>query len=177
MLAATKQKGANMFSLKRVFCCLALCALALLATAPDGQAKDNGKGKDSHYAGGKGKPDKDYHDGKGKPDKDYNDGKGGRGDRDDDFGGLVRAGISIVDARHLAEGCRMTGYKSLPPGIQKNLARGKPLPPGIAKKMVPHNMLGRLPAHPGYEWRVAGMDLILVSGAGVVADILAGVFR
>ena len=27
--------------------------------------------------------------------------------------------------------------QSLPPGIAKNLARGKPLPPGIAKRAVP----------------------------------------
>ena len=70
-----------------------------------------------------------------------------------------------------------TGYGSLPPGIRKNLARGKPMPPGIAKKMVPGAMLARLPVHPGYEWRVAGSDLILVAIAtSVVADVLSGVF-
>ena len=29
--------------------------------------------------------------------------------------------------------------------------------------MVPGAMLARLPVHPGYEWRVAGSDLILVA--------------
>lgn len=33
----------------------------------------------------------------------------------------------------LAVNLGLTGYQSLPPGIAKNLARGKPLPPGIAK--------------------------------------------
>ena len=41
--------------------------------------------------------------------------------------------------------------QSLPPGIRKNLARGKPLPPGIAKKMVPGPMLRELPVYAGHE--------------------------
>jgi Ni/Co efflux regulator RcnB len=44
--------------------------------------------------------------------------------------------------------------------------------------MVPGPMLARLPVHPGYEWRVAGSDLILVAIAtAVVADVLTGVFN
>lgn len=90
---------------------------------------------------------------------------------------LSTAGISISTARGYAVQAGATGYGSLPPGIRKNLARGKPLPPGIAKKMVPGPMLARLPVHPGYEWRVAGNDLILIAIAtGIVADVLAGVF-
>jgi len=39
-------------------------------------------------------------------------------------------------------------------------------------------MLGQLPYHPGYEWRIAGSDLILVAiGTAIVADILRNVFR
>ena len=90
----------------------------------------------------------------------------------------AKEGITMAEARRLALDYRYTGYKSLPPGIQKNLARGKPLPPGIAKKMVPSRMLSRLPRHAGYEWRIAGTDLILVAIAtNVVADVLSGVFR
>ncbi|MFY1955649.1 anti-virulence regulator CigR family protein [Achromobacter xylosoxidans] len=90
---------------------------------------------------------------------------------------LSTAGISISTARGYAVQAGATGYGSLPPGIRKNLARGKPLPPGIAKKMVPGPMLARLPVHPGYEWRVAGNDLILIAIAtGIVADVLANVF-
>lgn len=91
--------------------------------------------------------------------------------------GLVVASITQADARNLALQYGLTGYSSLPPGIQKNLARGKPLPPGIAKKTVPGAMLSRLPQYPGYEWRVAGTELILVSlTTRVIADVLNHVF-
>lgn len=64
---------------------------------------------------------------------------------------------------------------SLPPGIQKNLARGKPLPPGIAKKLD-NRLLGRLPHYDGYEWQQAGTDLLLVTIAtGVIYEVLRGV--
>lgn len=46
----------------------------------------------------------------------------------------VESDISYAVARQLAVNLGLTGYQSLPPGIAKNLARGKPLPPGIAKK-------------------------------------------
>lgn len=92
--------------------------------------------------------------------------------------GLVVAGITVLAARDLAMSAGTIGYKPLPPGIAKNLARGKPLPPGIAKRYVPKSMLGQLPQHPGYEWRVAGVDLILVGiQTAIVADILHDVFR
>ena len=73
-----------------------------------------------------------------------------------------------------------TGYWSpgpdLPPGIQKNLARGKPLPPGIAKKLD-GRLVGRLPHYDGYEWQQVGTDLILVALAtGLVYEILDGAF-
>lgn len=91
---------------------------------------------------------------------------------------LVAAGITAVAARNLALNAGVVGYAPLPPGIAKNLARGKPLPPGIAKKYVPGSILGQLPRHEGYEWRVAGSDLILVAiGTAVVADILRNVFQ
>lgn len=92
-------------------------------------------------------------------------------------GGLVYAGITAAVARDYALDFGLGGYSTLPPGIRKNLARGKPIPPGIAKKMVPGSLLARLPSYPGYEWRVAGTDLILVAVAtAVVADILYDVF-
>ncbi len=93
---------------------------------------------------------------------------------------LVSAGITVGMARQIAidSGVSFGVYQDLPPGIRRNLARGKPLPPGIAKNMAPQAMLGRLPQHPGYEWQVAGTDLVLVQiGTAVVADVLAGVFR
>jgi hypothetical protein len=93
---------------------------------------------------------------------------------------LVTAGISASVARQLAidSGINMSGYKPLPPGIQKNLARGKPLPPGIARKAAPSGMIPRLPKHPGYEWQMAGTDLVLVQiGTSIVSDVLKDVFR
>lgn len=62
----------------------------------------------------------------------------------------------------------------LPPGIAKNLARGKPLPPGIAKKTIPADLLTRLPPRLDYERLVVGTDIVLVR-SGIVVDILVGV--
>ena len=90
----------------------------------------------------------------------------------------VSAGISHSDARAVAERYQMTGQTALPPGIRKNLAKGKALPPGIAKKSVPGGMLAELPQHQGYEWQVVGTDLILVSIAtAVIADVLVDVLH
>jgi Ni/Co efflux regulator RcnB len=64
---------------------------------------------------------------------------------------------------------------ALPPGIRKNLARGKPLPPGIAKKLD-GRLVGRLPRYDGYEWQQAGTDLLLVTIAtGLIYEILNNV--
>lgn len=96
---------------------------------------------------------------------------------DDSFNDLVYAGITAALAREYALDYGLGGYSDLPPGIRKNLARGKPLPPGIAKKTVPGSFMGRLPSYPGYEWHVAGTDLILIAvGTAVIADILYDVF-
>ncbi|HDX8925291.1 TPA: hypothetical protein RQN93_000925 [Klebsiella oxytoca] len=89
----------------------------------------------------------------------------------------VSADISFSRARSLAVNYGLTGYQSLPPGIAKNLARGKPLPPGIAKKAVPASMLNELPYYPGYEWRVVGQDLVLIAlSTAIVTSIINGVF-
>jgi hypothetical protein len=172
------------------------CALAFSAQAapPDGKGPNHstgqpGKGKggspqwgapgDGSPGNGQGNP------GKAKPGR-GNSGKGNveKGLAADSakgnpgkHGGLIYAGITAALAREYALDYGFGGYSSLPPGIRKNLARGKPLPPGIAKKMVPGPMLGRLPRYPGYEWRIAGSDLILISVAtAVIADILYDVF-
>lgn len=86
--------------------------------------------------------------------------------------------ITLSDARGLAVANNNVGYQPVPPGVRKNLARGKPLPPGIAKKIVPAPMLRQLPARPGYEWRIYGSDLVLVSIAtAIIADVLLDVFE
>lgn len=146
------------------------------ADPPGGKGNGNAHAGGGH-GGGKGQGSKGHGQGQG----DKVSGKGGgpkQGKRADGGDDLVRAGITVSLARNYASDYQAVGYGPLPPGIRKNLARGKPLPPGIAKKAVPSGMLSRLPVYPGYEWRVAGTDLILVSLATlVVADVLADVFR
>ena len=89
----------------------------------------------------------------------------------------IGVGISVGEARRMAVGHGLTGMRGLPPGIQKNLLRGKPLPPGIARHMVPQRMLAGLPEFPDQEWRIAGRDLILIAiGTLIVVDILEDVF-
>ena len=69
------------------------------------------------------------------------------------------------------------GVKPLPPGIAKNLARGKPLPPGIAKTRVPDVVLVKLPWRPpGYNFFLVGDRIVLVDAKGLVADILLSIF-
>lgn len=65
----------------------------------------------------------------------------------------------------------------LPPGIARNVARGKPLPPGIAKRHAPPTLTARLPSIEGHEWLQVGRDLVLVAaGTAVIVEILAEVF-
>lgn len=67
--------------------------------------------------------------------------------------------------------------KPLPPGIAKNLARGKPLPPGIARTRVPDAVLVRLPWRPpGYNFFLVGDRVVMLDGKGLVADILLRIF-
>lgn len=68
-------------------------------------------------------------------------------------------------------------WSSLPPGVAKNLARGKPLPPGIKKKALPSQLVFQLPHHEGYEYLSVGRDILLVAVAtGIIVDILKDVF-
>jgi hypothetical protein len=69
---------------------------------------------------------------------------------------------------------RGRGNAGLPPGIAKNLARGKPLPPGIAKQYMPNDLLIRLPAPPvGLEYVIVAGKLLLVEAATqVVRQVL-----
>ena len=67
--------------------------------------------------------------------------------------------------------------QALPPGIAKNLARGKPLPPGIAKKQIPADLKARLPARVGVEISIFGDRIVLLEASGLVVDVLEGIFR
>lgn len=71
------------------------------------------------------------------------------------------------------------GTSALPPGIAKNLARGKPLPPGIAKKMAPIELRQRVPVcMNGWECILAGADMLILDAVhGTIADIVRNVVR
>lgn len=129
---------------------------------------------------GKGKPEQSEKGNSGKSeDKSGHDDHGGKKDgrKGHDGKDLRYAGISRDDARRYADQYRVSGTKPLPPGIRKNLARGKPIPPGIAMTRLPQGYLDRLPRYPGYEWRGYGRDLVLVDAlSNVIADVILDAF-
>jgi hypothetical protein len=67
--------------------------------------------------------------------------------------------------------------RQLPPGIAKNLGRGKPLPPGIAKQSLPGDLLGRLPpVAGGYERIIVDRKVLLIDVATqIIHDILTDI--
>lgn len=61
-----------------------------------------------------------------------------------------------------------------PPGIY--VVRGRPLPHGYYGERLDNRALSRLPYYPGYEWRRAGADIVLIAaGTGIVYEVLQGV--
>lgn len=68
-------------------------------------------------------------------------------------------------------------FESLPPGIQKQIARGKGLPPGLKRHRLPPDLesgLSPLPA--GYIRYRLGTDVVIFdTRANVVVDILQGI--
>jgi Ni/Co efflux regulator RcnB len=150
---------------------LALALSASLITAhPAGAAPPEGKGK----------PHKEHKHEKAQKSEKAKKGDSSPGPKSssETTAPLVSAAIGFDKARQIAVANHYTGYGALPPGIRKNLARGKPLPPGIAKKTVPGPMLAQLPSYPGHEWRIYGSDLVLVAVAtAVIADVLFDVFQ
>jgi hypothetical protein len=70
------------------------------------------------------------------------------------------------------------GVESLPPGIRRNLARGKPLPPGIAKRMPPADLSARIRVPEQFEIVEVGVDVFLVEVAtGIIHDALMDIVR
>ena len=135
--------------------CVVLLALPTLAAAAPPE--------------GKGKPDKSHHKDSG------HDGGDSRGDEGRDSGSYD--GFDEDDFRLFAREQHYSGYDALPPGIRKNLARGKPLPPGIARREIPPELMRRLPPRDGYEWRAVGSDVVLYSiTSGIVDQVLRDVF-
>ena len=144
--------------------CNAVLVITGLLAVPVSSYADpgNGKGHGNPHSQSK----KQGHKGNGKESRAF----AGSGNR-------ISPELTYGDARKLALGSGLTGYSALPPGIAKNLARGKPLPPGIAKKAVPASMLSQLPYYPGYEWWIAGNDLVLIAlSTAIVTEIINNVF-
>ena len=67
--------------------------------------------------------------------------------------------------------------KGLPPGVAKNMQRGKPLPPGIAKRYLPNDLILELPPLPsGYERIiVVGKILIVEISTQIIHDALSDI--
>ncbi|ENU1225240.1 MULTISPECIES: anti-virulence regulator CigR family protein [Providencia] len=145
-------------------------------SSPNGnQGQGNGKGHQQVH-GNKGKQNKDNSN-KGNDNQEIKHVKSSKY-YDKHRGANISFNVSFGNVRPLAIEYGLTGYRGLPPGIAKQVSRGKPLPPGIAKKMLPSAFLAELPVYVGYEWKISGRDLILVAiGTAVVAEIIENVFE
>ncbi|UCG86743.1 MAG: hypothetical protein JSW71_23085 [Gemmatimonadota bacterium] len=104
----------------------------------------------------------------------------GRGkDRGDEVRVQQSVGFSVTERQVIVEffATHRQQAEALPPGVAKNLARGKRLPPGIAKRPIPSELQAQLPTRVGVEVSIFGDRIVLLEASGVVIDILEGVFR
>lgn len=151
-----------------------------LAKPPEGKGKQDGDAQATAPAhgnsGAKGNSGGSGKSGKGSASTAAS-GASGHGTQWEDHDRDGRVDIDIGFLQGFVRDNRYSGYQALPPGIRKNLARGKPIPPGLQSRVVPGPLLQQLPYRSGYEWRVYGTDLVLVALAtGVVEEILDGIF-
>jgi len=88
-------------------------------------------------------------------------------------------GFSITERQIIVEffAAHRQEAEALPPGVAKNLARGKRLPPGIAKRPIPSGLQAQLPTRVGVEVSIFGDRIVLIEASGVVVDILEGILR
>lgn len=151
-------------------------ALALALAAPAAAKNDKAPGKGSGKPAQAGQSTSPGAKSKGRS-QDTSDGVAAAA-----AAGAVLAGVLLSDA----ERTTITRYfqthpqpaTALPPGIAKNLARGKPLPPGIAKRAAPTDLTRRLSIPNGYRLETVGTDVVLIElGTRIVADILKDVLR
>ena len=160
----------------------AVLGLAVMLGAGPALAEKGGNGKghgNPHDTGSGGGPgwqdDGGSPPGKGnKQDKGNKQGKGGTG-----AGPAVVVTTSDRTLIHNYFIANPVGVSALPPGIAKNVARGKPLPPGIAKKQAPYALVQQVPAcRSGLECIVLGADMLILDAVhGVVRDIVRNVVR
>ena len=150
-------------------------SFSLPATAIAKNDKAQGNGKPAHAA---------------QPFNKNSQANGNSGDRrDDGNGALVGAAaggiltgllLSDQEVRIIRDwyGAHSVQPASLPPGIAKNLRRGKPLPPGIAKKLAPQPLVSRLDIPYGYQLVEVGTDVLLIeAGTRIIAEILKDAIR
>lgn len=110
-----------------------------------------------------------------------------RGGRDGGAAGvsaeILSDGVSLsvelrTQIRDYYAGRNPSDARGLPPGIRKNLARGKPIPPGIAKNYPPAELISRIHLHDGFELVEVGLDVFLVEVAtNIIHDVLMDVIR
>ena len=165
----------------RLIAAMGVAAYALTGTADGGlgPASAYAKNDKAQGAGAEvGKPE-----GKGKP---ADAGRSASDDEtveeriEDEIVDEVLDGVFGEDEREIIETyARERGVRtsSLPPGIAKNVQRGKPLPPGIAKRGLPQDLESRLPPlREGLERIIVGDDVTIVEeGTRIVVDVLKDV--
>jgi hypothetical protein len=83
---------------------------------------------------------------------------------------LSAAHIELIRG-YYGNGGHGRGRVGLPPGIAKNLQRGKPLPPGIARQHLPGDLYARLPPPP------AGLEYVIVAGKLILVEVATQVVR
>ena len=92
--------------------------------------------------------------------------------------GLTLSGELRSQIREFYAGRPVSGAEALPPGIRKNLERGKPLPPGIAKKVAPAELFSRLGLPEGFQLVEVGLDVLLLEVAtNTIHDVLLDIIR
>ena len=105
----------------------------------------------------------------------------GRGNRGRSEAASVVVTLSVEVKSQILEfyaSNRQSGVEALPPGIRRNLERGKALPPGIAKKSAPAELQTGLELVDGFELVEVGLDVFLVEVAtSIIHDVLMDVIR
>ena len=65
--------------------------------------------------------------------------------------------------------------KPLPPGIYKNLGRGKQVPAGILRTRFPELLEARMPRREGASWWIAGDHVLLVDTNNRLVDFFRAI--
>ena len=105
----------------------------------------------------------------------------GRGNREAAPTVTAEITISLGDRERISEfyaSSSRPALEALPPGIRRNLERGKALPPGIAKRSPPPELQSTLTVSEGFELVEIGLDVLLVEVAtGIIHDVLMDIIR